>query len=399
MTIRDILNAIADKMSSDIAEPSPTIRGALMRILHSNLATGPQGPRGLQGPSGGQGAQGPSGPQGAQGNQGVQGEQGVPGLDGQDGQQGEQGQQGPAGMGIVFKGDLPDIEELNLVEDPNSGDVYFITETGMWMVWDTSSWRILAPQGPQGPAGVNGEPGERGLQGLQGIEGPRGLQGLEGPTGPTGAQGATGATGGSFTYRGNFSQGTTYNVGDIVRSGRNLYVRINSAGQTGPPSSNWLLFLSDGQDGAPGEPGQNGAMIATSAMLFIEISYNQVSVPIDTFTELSSYDFIIIVPKMNGAIVSLQSQQRMSASRMLIGTDRGVFGGNGQPANFSLNNEVVNNLGQSNGLKEIFIWGDGMMYNDQMILVAGRWMSNQSSYPAGSGLLTIQQSGVTFRRV
>jgi len=72
-------------------------RGNEVRILNTDLFTGPAGPAGATGPQGPVGATGAQGIQGETGPQGEQGIQGIQGPAGATGAQGEQGIQGPPG--------------------------------------------------------------------------------------------------------------------------------------------------------------------------------------------------------------------------------------------------------------------------------------------------------------
>jgi hypothetical protein len=204
----------------------------------------------------------------------------VPGPQGNVGPTGPQGNVGPTGTGIVLKGSVATVADLNNIQNPQQGDLYVVTATGDGYVWNGTSWdnvgaiqgpqgdigptgptgatgadsTVAGPTGPTGPIGPQGDIGLTGAdstvagpigpQGLTGptgptgadstVAGPTGPTGLTGPTGPTGATGLTGPTGESSSISWSISSsGST----DYVFSGPGI-----ESGNTNDP----VLYLSKG---------------------------------------------------------------------------------------------------------------------------------------------------------
>lgn len=166
--------------------------------------TGPAGPAGPTGPTG---ATGPAGPIGLTGPTGPVGPAGVAGPAGGSGPQGIPGQTGGAGA--------------------------------------------AGPQGPQGPGGPAGTIGPIGPQGPQGIAGPVGL---------TGATGATGPSGAPVSFRGTWTTGTSYFLGDAVFYNGSSYISLSNANFNNTPTggSPWALLAQQGVTGATGPAGPAG---------------------------------------------------------------------------------------------------------------------------------------------
>jgi hypothetical protein len=129
-------------------------------------------------------------------------------------------------------------------------------------------------QGPQGAAGAPGATGPQGLQGLTGATGAAGPQGQPGLTGATGSQGpqgtvgATGPQGSPVTFRGAWSTGSTYAIGDTVSESGNSYIAI-AAGTAEDPATDvgsgtsgiyWALLAKKGDAGDVGATGPAGAV-------------------------------------------------------------------------------------------------------------------------------------------
>ena len=138
-------------------------------------ATGPAGPQGLQGLQGDKGATGATGPLGPTGPKGDTGDTGPTGPKGDTGDTGPAGPAGADGTSVVLKGAVATVADLDLIVDPQQGDLYVVTATGDGYVWSGTSWENAGPiRGPQGPQGIQGEVGPQGPQGEIGPEGPAG---------------------------------------------------------------------------------------------------------------------------------------------------------------------------------------------------------------------------------
>ena len=149
------------------------------------------------------------------------------------------------------------------------------------------------PAGPQGPPGEKGdkgdpgEPGPAGPAGSDGAQGPAGNDGQPGPegrhvtgvnddgsgravivmsdganygpfnvaSGPQGPPGSPGEPGPNFNMRGDWDGGTSYNRGDVVAYGGNIYVSFEDYVSGTPPDQDarWKLLSITGPPGAPGE--------------------------------------------------------------------------------------------------------------------------------------------------
>lgn len=157
---------------------------------------------------------GPPGPAGPAGPQGIQGIPGLQGPAGPKGDTGDAGPQGPPGL----KGD--------------AGDV-----------------------GPQGPQGVQGVAGVKGDQGDVGPQGPAGAKGDQGDPGPAGAEAL-------WTFRGAYSGGAAYAVGDVATFNGQLWYRLNSnggnVGDTPSEGTFWTLLAAKGDQGDVGPQGIQG---------------------------------------------------------------------------------------------------------------------------------------------
>jgi hypothetical protein len=121
-------------------------------------------------------------------------------------------------------------------------------------------WALLAQQGSIGVTGPTGPTGPTGGTGPTGPTGLTGGPGVAGPTGGTGATGATGATGPPVTFKGTWSNLTTYATGDAVFFNGSSYISL-SGGNTGNTPSNgvpWALLAQQGSAGAVGSTGPQG---------------------------------------------------------------------------------------------------------------------------------------------
>lgn len=171
---------------------------------------GPKGDRGLQGPAGAKGDPGLQGVSGAKGDRGLQGAAGAKGDRGLQGVPGDRGLQGLTGS----KGD----------------------------------------RGLQGPVGATGAVGPAGAIGPAGAKGDRGLQGLAGAIGPAGENGSI-----INSFKGEWSGGIWYSLGDIVTLYGSTYILSNFAGWTiggNPPEYGWSLLSAKGDAGDQGPTGE-----------------------------------------------------------------------------------------------------------------------------------------------
>lgn len=110
----------------------------------------------------------------------------------------------------------------------------------------TGAQGIQGPAGPQGdpgPQGIQGPPGADGAQGPQGpagAQGPQGTQGPQGAQGPQGVQGPQGPAGRDLVWRGTWSNGAYYYVGDvIVDANGDSYICILEGVPPSPPNGTW----------------------------------------------------------------------------------------------------------------------------------------------------------------
>ncbi len=125
-----------------------------------------------------------------QGSVGPAGPQGPAGPAGPMGPQGDTGATGPAGPA----GPKGDTGAVGPKGDPGpAGPTGDVGPTGP--VGPAGPEGPVGPAGPAGPAGATGPAGAMGPAGPQGEMGPTGPAGPTGPQGPVGPQGATGATG------------------------------------------------------------------------------------------------------------------------------------------------------------------------------------------------------------
>ena len=108
-------------------------------------------------------------------------------------------------------------------------------------------------QGPKGDKGDKGDPGTDGTDGTDGDRGPRGLQGIQGPRGNPGPKGDKGDPGtdgtdgtpgtrgpaGPNPFKGTWTVGTAYVIGDIVRLVSRYFIchAANTAALTNQPYS------------------------------------------------------------------------------------------------------------------------------------------------------------------
>ena len=118
-------------------------------------------------------------------------------------------------------------------------------------------------QGVRGPTGIPGITGVQGIQGPIGIIGPTGIPGITGDAGvpgvpgvpgPTGDAGPTGPSGEYPNYVGEYNNGNSYNIGQIVSipvgspygNAGQLFIRIAGPNPGYPPSdtSYWQLYTN-----------------------------------------------------------------------------------------------------------------------------------------------------------
>ena len=262
--------------------------------------------------SGLRGPQGPAGPQGAPGSVGMQGELGPAGPQGATGPAGPQGPTGltgEQGTGVILKGSVATVADLDNIVDPVQGDLYVVLADGDGYVWSGTAWNNIGPiQGPQGatgptgpkgdtgdtgptgatganstvpgPAGPKGDTGDTGPTGATGanstVPGPAGPKGDTGDTGPTGPKGDTGDTGpagadgigagtvtsvgGTGTVNGLSLTGTVTSTGNLTLGGTLSNVSLTSA-VTG------TLPVANGGTGVTTSTGSGNAVLSTSPVL------------------------------------------------------------------------------------------------------------------------------------
>jgi len=95
------------------------------------------------------------------------------------------------------------------------------------------------------------EDGRDGRDGAQGAVGPQGEQGVQGPQGEPGAV--------SLRWRGAFSQGQRYEVGDIVGYEGGAFVCVAATMQSPVTGSGWQVLAEAGKTGSRGPKGERGA--------------------------------------------------------------------------------------------------------------------------------------------
>ena len=178
---------------------------------------GATGPMGLQGPTGFPGLTGAAGPAGPAGAVGATGPAGAIGPAGPVGPAGPTGAAGIAGL--AYKGAYAAGVNYGL----NDGVTY-----------QGSSYISLAAGNVGNTPGLS--PGQWGVLAAVGAVGALGPSGAIGPAGPAGSAGAAGAAGAvgatgpaGMVYRGGWSAGTSYAVGDAVLFGGTTYIATAGA--------------------------------------------------------------------------------------------------------------------------------------------------------------------------
>ncbi len=200
--------------------------------------TGPPGPIG---PTGATGAAGSPGPAGAAGASGITGAAGAIGPMGPGGATGTTGTSGP--QGLSWRGTWSNTKAYALNDSVQfNGTSYIGIQAATGHQPDTSPtfWSVLAQQGLAGAAGANGMNGSPGTPGTPGIPGPPGLIGPQG-----------------LTWRGTWSNATTYALNDAVQFNGSSYISIQAGTNTEPDTSTtfWSVLA---EVGAPGTNGSSG---------------------------------------------------------------------------------------------------------------------------------------------
>jgi len=194
------------------------------------------------------------------GEKGDKGDKGDTGDQGPIGLTGATGPIGPSGTGIILKGSVADLTELNAISNPAQGDLYVVLADGNGYVWSGTAWnnagQIQGPQGNIGPTGPQGLTGATGADST--VAGPTGPQGINGSTGPTGPQGLTGPTGADSTVAG--PTGPTGPQGLTGSTGADSTVAgptgpTGPAGAAGSSSISWSLSASGSADYVFSGPG------------------------------------------------------------------------------------------------------------------------------------------------
>ena len=97
---------------------------------------------------------------------------GPAGADGVDGVDGVDGQDGVDGTSVVLKGSVATVPDLDLILNPQVGDLYVVLADGNGYVWDGSNWNNVGQiQGPAGADGADGADGTNGTDGVDGADG------------------------------------------------------------------------------------------------------------------------------------------------------------------------------------------------------------------------------------
>jgi hypothetical protein len=168
-----------------------------------------------------------------------------------------------------------------------AGEFGLETDTDQFKVGDgTTAWTSLAYGGIQGPAGPTGADGPAGADGFDGADGANGDPGFPGTPGADAYEvavnngfvgteaewleslvGADGADGASVSYEEDYSDVTTYAIGDIVRyvpafaavpdqpppqDIAYIYISLQDANLNNTPDespSYWALLVQDGANG------------------------------------------------------------------------------------------------------------------------------------------------------
>jgi hypothetical protein len=231
--------------------------------LEQRMATvrdGKDGPKGPPGERGADGLHGKDGAPGLNGAMGLKGDKGDPGVDGAKGMDGLHGKDGAPGKDGERGADGP------------KGD-----------------------PGADGKPGVDGAPGRDGRDGMPGTPGERGMDGLHGKDGKDGLHGKDGLDGFGFDdldvvhdgertvtftftkgerqktfpivfdvplFRGVFTEGKSYDSGDLVQFGGNMYYAQRQTAQkpaeNGEGAKDWKLAVRRGREGKEGPRGLAG---------------------------------------------------------------------------------------------------------------------------------------------
>ena len=190
---------------------------------------GKQGERGIQGVKGDKGDEGKAGKDGAKGDAGEKGDTGEKGENGTNGVDGRDGKDGING--------------------------------------------INGQRGEIGIAGKDGKDGKDGKNGSNGTNGIDGSNGQDGKNGSNGRNGVNGSDGISFNFRGDWNEESTYQLNDVVRLEKALFIaKVETTERpvlgSGDISEEWALFLLDGHNGRNGRDGiDGGATTNTNKLL------------------------------------------------------------------------------------------------------------------------------------
>lgn len=104
--------------------------------------------------------------------------------------------------------------------------------------------------GAQGPVGPQGPQGDVGSQGPTGVQGPAGPQGLQGPPGIDGPPG--------LVWKGAWSGAVSYEVHDAVAYQGTSWIAVSPSTAIAPPSAEWAILASHGDQGPTGPQGGTG---------------------------------------------------------------------------------------------------------------------------------------------
>ena len=267
---------------------------------------GPQGPQGLPGARGEAGLTGPQGPIGLTGPRGVagpEGAQGEIGPAGPAGPAGPIGPQGPIGLtgpqgskGLNWRGAYSSTTTYvmdDVVSNAGTSYVCIVDSSIGVSTNNTTNWNVIASRGPTGATGATGAAGitwrgewnpqlnyfvgdtvrhssgtyragitiistDNLVPGVSNYWIQLSRDGIDGATGPAGPQGPAGPIG--MTWKGLYSNTTTYVRNDVVSTSAGSYICIVDSSLNVAPSNatNWNTVSLRGPTGAAGATGPQG---------------------------------------------------------------------------------------------------------------------------------------------
>jgi hypothetical protein len=137
-------------------------------------------------------------------------------------------------------------------------------------------------------ANLEGPPGPQGERGIQGPAGPQGEQGIQGPAGTNGI---------SVTWRGAWSNSSSYLKDDAVNYQGNSYI-ANSSNTNKTPGTDpeWDLWIAKGEQGIQGiqglkgDRGEQGIQGPKGEQGIPGVSPSIVSLTLNAYNSLGTYD-------------------------------------------------------------------------------------------------------------